>query len=61
MKCLFIPVIAAGFLFSLQAPGRSAEELPSDKQLATAPELVPQTGHFGGVSSVAFSPAEPLT
>src|ERR1700733_1771958 len=58
MKCILILVLvlAAGFLFSLRAPGRSAEELPSDKPLATAPELVLQMGHFGGVWSVAFSP-----
>jgi WD40 repeat protein len=58
MKCLLIPVVAAGLIFSLPTAARSAEEIQSEKIkiLTTAPELVLQTGHFGGVWSVAFSP-----
>lgn len=55
MKCLLIHVVA-GLIFSLPAAARSAEEIPSQKTLATVPELVLQMGHFGGVWSVAFSP-----
>jgi WD40 repeat protein len=56
MKCLLVPVVAAGLIFSLPVAVRSAEEMQSEKTLATTPELVLQMGHFGGVWSVAFSP-----
>jgi WD40 repeat protein len=56
MKCLLIHVVAAGLIFSLPAAAHSAEEIQSENTLATAPELVLQMGHFGGVWSVAFSP-----
>jgi WD40 repeat protein len=56
MKRLLIHVVAAGLIFSLPAAAHSAEEIQSEKTLATAPELVLQMGHFGGVWSVAFSP-----